>query len=333
MRGVQAESLHDACTLRRHITNSTDEYGMPTSSYVETFYVPCGFKTKKVTEAMGNTQVDDIVAELRLLVGTNIDGLDQVTLTKRNDELIDPVVFKVEGTPIIGFSGIVIQLANFTADSPVGGNYYESDWTSFYTDLTNHINDMDNPHNTTAAQVGNGTAQWNADKLLGATVPTLASGVLTSDGATLSWEVPTLTKVAVVWDEKPQGTNGGTFTSGAWRQRGLNTKNDPSNLVSVAANAVTVLQAGNYWIRASAPSAYVSRHQCRLVLNGAYLQNGTSEYTGTQSSSTVSWVGSLSVGDILKLEHQGNANGEFGLGDASNFGVEVYSVMEIIKLN
>lgn len=34
-------------------------------------------------------------------------------------------------------------------------------------DLSTHTGRTDNPHTVTAAQVGNGTAQWNADKLLG----------------------------------------------------------------------------------------------------------------------------------------------------------------------
>lgn len=114
MRSVQAESLHDTCTLRRHISNATDDYGLPVADHLETVNVPCGFKTKKVTEAMANAQVTDIVAELRLAIGTEINGLDQVTITKRYGATIDPVTFKVDGTPIQGVSGIVVQLIKAT---------------------------------------------------------------------------------------------------------------------------------------------------------------------------------------------------------------------------
>lgn len=114
MRGVQVTSLHDTCTLRRHIVNGTDDYGMPLPSYVETFNVACGFKVKKATEAMGNAQVTDIMAELRLPIGTEIDGLDQVTIVKRYGDSVTPIIFKVDGTPIQGVSGIVVQLIKAT---------------------------------------------------------------------------------------------------------------------------------------------------------------------------------------------------------------------------
>lgn len=114
MRGVQVESLHDTCTLRRHIASATDDYGMPLPSYVETFNVACGFKVKRATEAMGNTQVTDIMAELRLAIGTEINGLDQVTIVKRYGDTITPIIFKVDGTPIQGVSGIVVQLIKAT---------------------------------------------------------------------------------------------------------------------------------------------------------------------------------------------------------------------------
>lgn len=108
------KSLHDTCTLRRHISNATDDYGLPVADHLETVNVPCGFKPKRVTEAMGNTQVTDIMAELRLAIGTEINGLDQVTITKRYGDAIDPVIFKVDGTPIQGVSGIVVQLIKAT---------------------------------------------------------------------------------------------------------------------------------------------------------------------------------------------------------------------------
>lgn len=111
---IQASSLHDTCTLRRHIANATDVYGMSTASYLETANVLCGFRVKKSTEVMGNAQVTDIVAELRLPIDTEIDGLDQVTMTKRYGEAITPVTFKVDGTPIRGVSGSVIQLIKAT---------------------------------------------------------------------------------------------------------------------------------------------------------------------------------------------------------------------------
>lgn len=147
-------------------------------------------------------------------------------------------------------------------------------------------------------------------------------------------------KVAIVWDEKPQNTNGGTFTAGAWRQRDLNTKSDPDNLVSVASNAVTITTSGKYWIRAIAPAYTAGRNQCRITKNGSLLQQGTSEYAATAGDdsikSVVAWVGQLVANDVIRLEHQCDSTSPtygFGVGDNSSWGVEIYSIMEIIKLD
>lgn len=141
-------------------------------------------------------------------------------------------------------------------------------------------------------------------------------------------------KVAIVWDEKPQGTNGGTFTAGAWRQRDLSTKNDPDNLVSVASNAVTILQAGKYWIRAIAPTLNTDRHQARITKNNALLQQGISQHG--ESTAFVIAVATFTAGDVLRVEHQCRttiATYGFGVGDNSDWGVEIYSIMEIIKID
>ena len=145
-------------------------------------------------------------------------------------------------------------------------------------------------------------------------------------------------KVAIVYDEKTQNSNGGTFTTGAWRQRDLNTKLDPDNIVSIASNQVTILQSGKYLIRANCPAYSVGRHQCRLLKNGSLLQQGTSQYAiiayGGENRSFVAYCGMLDANDVIKLEHQCEAtsptNYGFGVGDSSSYGVEIFSIMEII---
>ena len=147
-------------------------------------------------------------------------------------------------------------------------------------------------------------------------------------------------KVAIVYDEKTQGSNGGTFTSGAWRQRDLNTKLDLDNIVTIASNQVTILQSGKYLIRANCPAYGAGRHQCRLLKNGSLLQQGTSQYAnsvyGGENRSFVAYCGTLDTNDVIKLEHQceaaSPANYGFGIGDSSTFGVEIFSIMEIVLI-
>lgn len=144
-----------------------------------------------------------------------------------------------------------------------------------------------------------------------------------------------IVKVAIVWDEKAQGVNGGTFTAGAWRQRDLNTKLDTDTIISLASNQVTILQSGKYLVRASCPAYSCGRNQSRLTKNSSLLQQGTSEsYAGTVTSrSHIAWCGNLTVDDVIRLEHQCEttvATYGFGVGDSSSYGVEIYSIMELI---
>ena len=63
-----------------------------------------------------------------------------------------------------------------------------------------------------------------------------------------------------IQDQKPQGTNGGTFTSGAWRTRDLNTVlTNTITGASLADNQIT-LPAGKYYVEASAPAYQTFAH-------------------------------------------------------------------------
>lgn len=144
-------------------------------------------------------------------------------------------------------------------------------------------------------------------------------------------------KAAIIWDEKAINVVGGTFTAGAWRQRDLNTRLDPDNLVSVASNEVTVLAAGKYWIRAHAPSGYGTYyHQVRLLVNGSQVALGTSEDSITAhviTRSFVNYVATLNANDVLKLEHYCYATvTSYGFGISNTWGANVYAVMEVIQL-
>ena len=68
-----------------------------------------------------------------------------------------------------------------------------------------------------------------------------------------------------IQDQKPQGTNGGTFTSGAWRTRDLNTVlTNTITGASLSANQIT-LPAGKYYVEAKSVATEVERHKVRFV--------------------------------------------------------------------
>lgn len=142
---------------------------------------------------------------------------------------------------------------------------------------------------------------------------------------------------ALVQDQKASGTDGGTFTSGAWQTRVLNTEVvDAHGIVSVASNQLT-LQAGSYWIVARAPASSVDRHKAKLrdITNTADLLIGSSEFAGAASNgSTASFVTgviTLAGATVIELQHQcGTTRATNGFGVKSTFSVvEVYSEVQI----
>ena len=73
-------------------------------------------------------------------------------------------------------------------------------WTDVLTDYTNHLANTSNPHTVTAAQVGNTTAQWNANKLQGSALTVTSVGdneVVAYDSGTSSWINQTATEAGL----------------------------------------------------------------------------------------------------------------------------------------
>jgi hypothetical protein len=143
----------------------------------------------------------------------------------------------------------------------------------------------------------------------------------------------------IIEDQKPQNTEGGTFTAGANRTRDLNTKvYDPYGYASVASNQVTLI-AGTYSIRWSAPGVLVNRHQSLLynVTDTAEVKRGTSEYSpASQRVSTPSTGGAvvtITASKAFEIRHICETTAATsGFGQAGNFGIEVYTRVEITKV-
>jgi hypothetical protein len=153
-----------------------------------------------------------------------------------------------------------------------------------------------------------------------------------------SFTVPTagglFSSYAVIADQKAEGTNGGTFTLGAWRTRDLNTEvTDPDGIVSIAANAFT-LAAGSYLIKWICPSYAVGTNKSRLydVTGTAGIQNGMSDYAPDSSSGAARVTPSGS--NVYRIEHYcltTLATYGFGVAASTGTGVEIYAQVEIFK--
>ena len=135
-----------------------------------------------------------------------------------------------------------------------------------------------------------------------------------------------------IQDQKTLGTDGGTFTSGAWRTRDLTTLVlDPESLASLAANQVTLV-AGTWRINSSAPAFRVNGHQARLrnITAGTTTTLGTSESSGTGGSttnrSTIIGAFVIAVSTIFEIQHQcATTRATDGFGSAASFATEIYT--------
>ena len=142
---------------------------------------------------------------------------------------------------------------------------------------------------------------------------------------------------AIIADQKSSGTNGGTFTSGAWYTRDLNTEiADADGIVSISSNQFT-LQAGTYLIKASAPAYRSQDHMIKLYQTSgtqADIAFGTSAYTNIQAI-TRSFLNvrvTISGSTTYEIRHKctttisGN-----GFGESTGLAVEKYLIVEIYK--
>jgi hypothetical protein len=141
-----------------------------------------------------------------------------------------------------------------------------------------------------------------------------------------------------VREEQAAGTDGGTFTSGSFVKRTLNTT--LTNTISGAsiASSVISLPAGTYFVRASAPGFFCTGHVAKLrdTTNSIDLLIGTVERTTTTvvTRSLVSGYFTLAGTTNIELQHRcTTTRSTDGLGPSANVGVvEVYSVLEIYRV-
>lgn len=168
-----------------------------------------------------------------------------------------------------------------------------------------------------------------------------------SDGSGQAVTVDAENKVARIWDQKPFTTDGGTFNSGGWLDRDLNTKDDPNNIVTLGTNSFSLLP-GTYRIKWSAPAFRVDRHQTRLLYSGASdFSSNSVEYGSSEYNSELYYQQTRSFGEAIltftsttyfKIQHRcqttttNNVNGlGVNSGFANNF--EIYTQVSIEDLS
>jgi hypothetical protein len=156
-------------------------------------------------------------------------------------------------------------------------------------------------------------------------------------GANPSWALAH--NYICVQDQKSQNTAGGTFTSGAWRTRTLNTEvTDTGSNCSLASNQMT-LDAGTYEILAFVPAMQVDAHQARLqnITDGSTVLTGTAENmpnsSATVTKSIIQGRFTLAAQKVLEIQHQcTTTRATDGFGHAANLTTEIYTTVELRKV-
>jgi len=146
---------------------------------------------------------------------------------------------------------------------------------------------------------------------------------------------------AIIRDQK-SNTHGGTFTSGAWRTRDLNTEVvDADGIVSISSNQFT-LQAGTYFIKAITPAYEAEHHQNRLynVTDSSVVDTGSSEFTNPSSfvvtNSILLTRFTITGAKVFEVQHQANVSKSstgFGVRSSEGFttAADIYTTVEIYK--
>ena len=143
---------------------------------------------------------------------------------------------------------------------------------------------------------------------------------------------------AIIADQKSDGTNGGTFTTGAYRTRDLNTEvADADGIVSISSNQFT-LQAGTYLIHARMPYMMVGFAKMKLynVTDSSDTAMSDSGYssTGVSANFYIDLKTRVTIASAKAFEIQmaGQVTrADYGLGYGSSFGTEVYTTVVIYK--
>jgi len=157
----------------------------------------------------------------------------------------------------------------------------------------------------------------------------------------ISWSDPAQSALgkSVITYSVPTSTDGGTFTSGAWQTRQLNTIVGDS-FASLASNQIT-LASGTYFVFAWASANSVDKHIAKLynITDSADIligSNSSALASGTQqTNSEIQGYFTISASKVIELQHRcQTTRATTGYGSNANFSVnEIYASITLIKIS
>ena len=163
----------------------------------------------------------------------------------------------------------------------------------------------------------------------------VSGAVLTA--AQLNGVLDNFQDLAIFNETQASGTNGGTFTSGSYTNRVLNTTVVNNITGCSIASSIITLPAGTYSVTAFAPAYAVERNKTRLQnLTDAntIALGGSALFTGIQGVATLQTVFTIASSKTVSLQHRcQTTSGTIGYGVPSSFGDnEVYSQIQIARI-
>jgi len=137
-------------------------------------------------------------------------------------------------------------------------------------------------------------------------------------------------------DQKTSGTGGGSFTSGSWQKRTINTALTSGISGASLASSVITLPAGTYWIEVEAAQHYTNIHRVRLqnTSDGSTTLIGMSCFSengfGGDEQATLRGMFTIASNKNFEIQHRCSNTGTFGI--QSSLGTEVYLDCRIWKV-
>lgn len=164
-------------------------------------------------------------------------------------------------------------------------------------------------------------------------------------GAILSWnEMDANFKACMgvhnllhVQDQKPAGTSGGSFTTGAWRTRTLNTILVNKIIgSSLGSNRIT-LPSGAYYFAGKCIGTAVNAHACRIyniTLNTYLAGFSTYAYASSYAENTTSVYGiqEITAQCEFEFQHTCSTTNAYGFGQSSTISGVPYNVFADLKI-
>ena len=153
--------------------------------------------------------------------------------------------------------------------------------------------------------------------------------------------VPTSVATAIFNETQASGTAGGTFTSGSYVKRTLNTTVVNNIAGCSIASSVITLPAGTYEVFASAPAFSVNAHHIRfanttdsLYYYGSNSKAPTANADSDCNLSLLTTYFTITGAKSFELQHRcGSTRATDGLGITTTFGdSEIYSQITITKV-